>query len=48
LTHGGQVKQFDAVVVGAGLSGLYLLYRLRELGLSTRLYEAGGGGGTWY
>lgn len=43
------VRHFDAVVVGAGFSGLYMLYRLRELGLSTRVYEAGAGvGGTWY
>src|SRR5690349_18115479 len=41
--------EFDAVVVGAGLAGLYMLYKLRELGLSARVYEAGDGvGGTWY
>ena len=40
---------FDAVVVGAGFSGLYMLHRLRELGLSVRVYEKGAGvGGTWY
>ncbi len=39
----------DAVIVGAGFSGLYQLYRLREMGLSTRVFEAGSGvGGTWY
>ena len=39
----------DVVVVGAGLAGLYTLYRLRGLGLSTRVFEAGGDvGGTWY
>ncbi|MFF9021948.1 flavin-containing monooxygenase [Streptomyces eurythermus] len=39
----------DAVVVGAGLSGLYQLYRLRRLGLSTVVLEAGDDiGGTWY
>src|ERR671918_703847 len=39
----------DAIVVGAGFAGLYMLYRLRELGLSARVYEAGAGvGGTWY
>ena len=43
------VSHFDAVVIGAGFSGLYMLYRLRELGLSARVYEAGEGvGGTWY
>lgn len=42
--------EFDAVVIGAGFTGLYMLRRLRDvLGLSVRLYEAGGGvGGTWY
>jgi cation diffusion facilitator CzcD-associated flavoprotein CzcO len=40
---------FDAVVIGAGVSGLYQLYRLRELGLKVRVFEAGDGvGGTWY
>jgi cation diffusion facilitator CzcD-associated flavoprotein CzcO len=40
---------FDAVVVGAGFSGLYMLHRLREFGLRTRLLEAASGvGGTWY
>src|ERR671938_663898 len=40
---------FDAVVIGAGVSGLYQLYRLRELGHRVRVFEAGTGvGGTWY
>lgn len=39
----------DAVIVGAGFAGLYQLYRLRELGFRTRVFEAGEGvGGTWY
>ena len=43
------VDQFDAIILGAGISGLYQLYRLRELGLSVRVYEtADGVGGTWY
>ena len=43
---GGKV---DAVVVGAGFGGMYMLYRLRELGLSIQGFEAGDGvGGTWY
>ncbi len=40
---------YDVVVVGAGFSGLYMLHRLRGLGLSVRVYEQGGDvGGTWY
>jgi len=40
---------FDAVVVGAGFAGMYMLHRLRGLGLKARVFEAGGGvGGTWY
>ncbi|MGO9945630.1 MAG: flavin-containing monooxygenase [Steroidobacteraceae bacterium] len=39
----------DAVIVGAGFAGLYMLHRLRGLGFSTRVYEAGSGvGGTWF
>jgi cation diffusion facilitator CzcD-associated flavoprotein CzcO len=45
----GQVENFDAIVIGAGVSGLYQLYRLREAGLSVRCVEDGSGvGGTWY
>jgi cyclohexanone monooxygenase len=40
---------YDAIVVGAGVGGLYAIYRLRKLGLTVRAFEAGGGvGGTWY
>ena len=42
-------RHLDAVIVGAGFAGLYMLYRLRKLGLSVRGYEAGSGvGGTWF
>jgi cyclohexanone monooxygenase len=42
-------SRFDAVVVGAGASGLYALYRLRGMGMSVRVIEgADGVGGTWY
>lgn len=45
----GTIEQYDAVIIGAGVSGLYQLYRLRELGLSVRLFDdASGVGGTWY
>lgn len=40
---------YDAVVVGAGFSGLYMLHRLRDAGYSVRVYEAAPDiGGTWY
>src|ERR1700712_3402321 len=40
---------FEAVGVGAGFAGLYMLHRLCGLGFSARVFEAGGGvGGTWY
>lgn len=43
------VEQYDVIIVGAGLTGLYQLYRIRQLGLSVRVFEDGGGvGGTWY
>ena len=43
------VEHFDVVVIGAGVMGVYALYRLRELGLRVRVYEqADGVGGTWY
>ena len=48
--HAGnsQPADFDAIIVGAGFAGLYMLHSLRELGLSVRVYEQGGGvGGTW-
>jgi cyclohexanone monooxygenase len=40
---------YDAIVVGAGFAGMYMLHKLRQLGLRARVYEAGSGvGGTWY
>jgi cation diffusion facilitator CzcD-associated flavoprotein CzcO len=42
-------RDLDAVVVGAGFAGLCMLHRLRGLGLSVRVFEAGNGiGGTWF
>ncbi len=49
-TGAGPAGELDAIIVGAGFSGLYQLYSLRErLGLSVQVLEAGDGvGGTWY
>ncbi|HUR76955.1 MAG TPA: NAD(P)/FAD-dependent oxidoreductase [Acidimicrobiales bacterium] len=41
--------EVDVLVVGAGITGIYQLYRAREEGFSVALLEAGDGvGGTWY
>lgn len=43
------IKEVDAVVLGAGFAGLYMLHQLRSKGFSTIVYEAGDGvGGVWY
>ncbi len=48
-SHAANPKTYDVVVVGAGFAGMYMLHRLRRLGLSVRVYEQGGDvGGTWY
>jgi cation diffusion facilitator CzcD-associated flavoprotein CzcO len=40
---------YDALIIGAGLSGIYSLYSMRQIGLKARVLEAGGGeGGTWW
>jgi cation diffusion facilitator CzcD-associated flavoprotein CzcO len=42
-------EEIDALVVGAGFAGIYLLKRLRDLGLKTLVIDqAGDVGGTWY
>ncbi|MGB1876944.1 MAG: NAD(P)-binding protein, partial [Rhodospirillaceae bacterium] len=39
----------DVLIVGAGFGGLYALYKMRELGFTARVLEAGDDvGGTWY
>src|SRR5881394_2829509 len=44
-----QIPAFDSVIVGAGFAGMYMLHRLRGMGFSVRVFEAGSGvGGTWY
>lgn len=41
--------QYDAIVVGAGFAGLYMLYRLLKLGMRVTVLESGSGvGGTWF
>jgi cation diffusion facilitator CzcD-associated flavoprotein CzcO len=44
-----QTAEYDAIVIGAGISGMYMLYRLRELVMTARVFESGTNvGGTWY
>ena len=43
------IQRYDAVIIGAGIGGLYQLYRLREAGLKVLAIDAGSSvGGTWY
>ena len=47
--HTPEHSRCDAIIVGAGVGGLYAIYLLRKLGLNVRAFEAGDGvGGTWY
>ena len=42
-------EDLDALIVGAGFAGLYMLHRLRTMGIAATVLEAGSGvGGTWY
>ena len=46
---GRGASDVDVIVVGAGFAGMYLLHRLRKLGMTALVFEAGSGvGGTWY
>ena len=48
-TTGAALTEADVIIIGAGISGLYQLYRLRELGYSVQVFETGSDlGGTWY
>ena len=43
------MREFDAIVIGAGFSGLYALYKLRDEGLNVHVFDAAGDvGGTWW
>ena len=49
LTSKNPALDYDAIIIGAGISGLYQLHRLRKLGMKVRVFETGTGvGGTWY
>ena len=46
---GPQPRDADVVIVGAGFAGMYMLHRVRGLGMSAVVFEAAAGvGGTWY
>jgi len=48
-TRSGMELDYDAIIVGAGIAGLYQLYQLRKIGMRVRVFESGTGvGGTWY
>ena len=48
-TYDQSPVHYDAVVIGAGFAGIYMLYKLRQMGLTAKVYETGDDvGGTWY
>src|SRR5580698_5853165 len=48
-THNDEIEDLDVILVGAGFAGFYLLDRLRGMGMSVQLFEAGDGpSGVWY
>ena len=48
-SRNGNVEEYDVLIIGAGVTGLYSLYRFRGLGFSCKSFEdASGVGGTWY
>src|ERR1700719_463423 len=48
-TDNSESQDIDVIIVGAGFAGLYLLDRLRRMGMAVQVFEAGGGlGGVWY
>jgi cation diffusion facilitator CzcD-associated flavoprotein CzcO len=51
LAMGSELLQpdYDVLVIGAGLSGCYACYRMRQLGVKVKVLETGSSvGGTWY
>ncbi len=49
ITSENVTQKVDVMIVGAGFAGMYLLHKLRGLGISARVFDAAGSvGGTWY
>lgn len=47
--QGESIEHYDAVIIGAGVSGMYALHHLREMGMSVRVYDGATDiGGTWW
>jgi len=47
--HETREEKLEAIIVGAGMAGLYMLHKLRGLGMNVKVIEAGSDvGGTWY
>jgi len=49
MQNGNVTEELDALIVGSGFGGIWLLYHLRKLGFKAKIYEAGQDlGGIWY
>ena len=48
-TPDASLDAYDVAIVGAGFAGLYMLHKVRQMGMTARVFEAGNGvGGTWF
>ena len=49
MSHPSITQDFDAIIIGGGISGMFMVHRLRSLGMKVRAFENGSDvGGTWY
>ena len=46
---GGPVEEYDVVIIGAGVSGMYAIHHFRQMGLKVRAFDGASDiGGTWW
>jgi cyclohexanone monooxygenase len=49
IGNDAQTHEYEVLIVGAGIGGIFMLYKLRHLGIAAKVFEKGSGvGGTWF
>ncbi|MEL0323261.1 MAG: NAD(P)-binding protein, partial [Rhodospirillales bacterium] len=49
MSNSSITQDFEAIIIGGGISGMFMVHRLRSLGMKVRAFENGSDvGGTWY